>query len=159
MTLLIGGQFQMIEFIFEHAVTTEHAMFTAVVTSLSHDQDIFEKVADIIRSPDPRRPYSVLRDSLIAHCSSTAVVRLKLFFTAVLSSNEIISDFTVRLKALLSPTYPAQSALSEDLVHRRILESLDPCTQLAIYPYEKTSLDKLVAHEDRLLVREKLLLL
>ena len=41
----------MIEFIFEeHAVTTERAKFTAVVTSFSHDGDIFEKVADVIRS-------------------------------------------------------------------------------------------------------------
>ena len=40
--------FQMIEFIFEeHTVTTERARFTAVVTSLSNDQDIFEKIADI----------------------------------------------------------------------------------------------------------------
>ena len=76
--------FQMIEFIFEeHAVTTERAKFTAVVTSLSHDQDAFEKVADIIRSPDPCRPYSVLKDSLIARCCSPAAIGLEAFFAAV----------------------------------------------------------------------------
>ena len=61
----------------------------------------------------------------------------------------------VRLKALLSPTYPAQFAPGEDILRRRILESLDPRTRLAIYPYKKTSLDELAAHADRLLVRVK----
>ena len=87
----------MIEFIFEeHAVTTERAKFTAVVTLVSHDQDIFKKVADIIRSPDPRRPYSVLRDSLITRCSSPAAVSLEAFFAVVQSSNKTISYFMVR---------------------------------------------------------------
>ena len=120
--------FKMIEFIFEeHAVTTERAKFTVVVTSLSHDQDIFEKVADIIRSPGPSRPYLVLRDSLISRCSLLTAVGLEAIFAAVQSSNKTHSDFMVRLKALLSPFYPAQSALGEDLVRCRILESLDPC--------------------------------
>ena len=61
----------------------------------------------------------------------------------------------VRLKAFLYPTYPAQFALGEDLVRRRILEFLDRHTRLAIYPYEKTSLDELAAHADRLLIKVK----
>ena len=74
--------FQMIEFIFvEHAVTIERVKFAAVVTSLSHDQDIFEKVADIVRSPDPSKPCSVLRDSLIARCFSPAAVLTLLMLT------------------------------------------------------------------------------
>ena len=125
------------------------------MTSLSHDQDTFKKVADIIRSPDPSRSYSVLKDSLIARCCSPVAIGLEAFFAAVQSPNETISDFMVRLKAFISPTYPAQSVLGEDLVRRRILESLDPRTRLAIYPYEKTSLDELATHADRLLVRVK----
>ena len=58
--------FQMIDQIFEeHAVTTERAKFSAVVTSLSHDQDVVDKVADINGTPYPQKQYSVLKDCLL----------------------------------------------------------------------------------------------
>ena len=54
--------FQVIELIFENLeVTTERATFSTVVSSLSHEQDVFDKVADIIRTPNPCKPYSVLK--------------------------------------------------------------------------------------------------
>ena len=137
----------MIELIFEeHEVTTERAKFSAVLTLLSH---VFDKVADIIRTPNPCKPYSVLKDSLIARCSPSTAVGLEAFFAAVQGPNATVLNFMVRLKAFFSPIYSAQSALGEDLVRRRILKSLDTNTQLAIYPYEKTSVDQLVVHADR----------
>ena len=131
--------FQMIEFIFkEHAVTTERAKFTAVVTSLSHDQDTFEKVADIIRSPDPSRPYSVLKDSLIARSCSPAAIGLEAFFAAVQSPNETISDFMVRLKALFSPTYPTYKGPYKILLKSEKLFLLDYITHT-----DRVSIDRL----------------
>ena len=61
----------------------------------------------------------------------------------------------VHLTVFLSPIYSAQSALDKDLARSRILEYLDSHSRLAVHPYEKTSLDELVAYADQLLVRIK----
>ena len=145
--------FRMIEMIFdEHGVTSERARFSALVSALSHDERTLDAVTDVLQQSDASRPYSLLRETLLSHSVRPEAECLD-DFSNVQRGNDTVLTYYLRLRSLLKPRYAQPSTLSDDLIRRRLLDSVDAQTRLALYPYETTCLEDLAKHADRLLAR------
>ena len=135
----------------QHGLADEQSKFTATIAALSHDEDVIQKISDVLQSPDSQNPYSILRDTILARFATPDSEGLAAFFSAERRDNETITNYLARLKSLLTSAYPNQTILCGDLIKKHILDSLDLQTRLARYPYGNSDLASLASHADKLL--------
>ena len=62
-----------------------------------------------------------------------------------------VSNYLARLRSIFASRYCEPTALQEDMLKSRVLQSVDTPTRLALYFYEQGTVDELVAHANRLL--------
>ena len=135
----------------QHKLTDEQSKFTATIAELSHDEDVIQHISDVLQSPDSQNPYSILRDTILTRFATPDSEGLAAFFSAERRENETITNYLAPLKSLLTSAYPNQTILCGDLIKKHILDSLDPQTRLALYPYKNLDLASLASHADKLL--------
>ena len=72
----------------QHGLTDEQSKFTATIAALSHDEDVIQKISDVLQSSDSQNPYSILRDTILTQFATPDSDSLAAFFSTKRRENE-----------------------------------------------------------------------
>ena len=147
--------FHVIELLFDEAkINSEHTKFALLTTTLNRDDRVMQMIADAWPSIDSTEPYTSLKTILLKRFSPVNTDCLESFFSAAHRCEDTVAQYLVRLRTLLISKYPYNSEICQALIRRKLLESVDSQTRLALYPYENEPLETLAQHADSILARK-----
>ena len=136
------GYFHIIELLFtESHITSEHTKFALLATALSHDNKVMQMISDAWPQINSNEPFTTLKNVLLKRFSPKTQDCLESFFSETQRRGDTVTEYLIRLQALLSSQFPTNSEIGQALIRRKLLESVDAQTRLTLYPYEKEPLE------------------
>ena len=148
--------FSTIDLLFEESeITTERAKYLSLVSILAQDDKIYKKIAHFLLEADRTTPYSSLKQKPLTHFSSDEGDQLETLIGDCIRRKNTVKDYLVRLRGIFTSRYGTTTALQENLIKSRILQSVDSAARMALYHYEQSYVDEIAAHADRLLARAR----
>ena len=150
------GYFHIIELLFtESHITSEHTKFALLATALSHDNKVMQMISDAWPQINSNEPFTTLKNVLLKRFSPKNQDCLESFFSETQRQGDTVTEYLIRLQALLSSQFPTNLEIGQALIRRKLLESVDAQTRLTLYPYEKEPLEILAQHADSTLARKQ----
>ena len=150
------GYFLIIELLLtESHITSEHTKFAMLAIALSHGNKVMQMISDAWPQINSNEPFTTLKNVLLKRFSPKNQDGLESFFSETQRQGDTVTEYLIRLQALLSSQFPTNSEIGQALIRRKLLESVDAQTRLTLYPYEKEPLEILAQHADSILARKQ----
>ena len=99
--------------------------------------------------------FTTLKNVLLKRFLRKNQVCLEPFFSVTQRQGDTVTEYLIRLQALLSSQFPTYSEIGQALIRRKLLESVHAQTRLTLYPYEKEPLEIVAQHADSILARKQ----
>ena len=132
-------------------VTSERSKFAALTTALNSDSKVMRIIADLWPKID-----SYIK-TILLECFSPRTTDCTESFSAAQRGDDTVTEYLVRLQTLLTSHYSNDSDIGRALIRRKLLDSVDAETCIALYPYEQEPLESLAKHAHSILARIKLI--
>ena len=113
-------------------------------------------IADLWPKIDSDLPFTTIKTILLERFSPRTTDCLE-SLSAAQRGDDTVTEYLVRLQTLLTSHYSNDSDIARALIRRKLLDSVDAETCIALYPYEQEPLESLAKHADRILARKKLI--
>ena len=133
----------MIDLLFAEAnVTSERSKCAPLAIALNSDSKIMRMIADLWPKKDSDIPFTTIKTILLERFSPITTDCLE-SFSAAQRGDDTVTEYLVRLQTLLTSHYSSDSDLAQALIRRKLLDSVDVETYIALYPYEQEPLKSL----------------
>ena len=130
--------FQLINPLFVEAnVTSERSKFAALATALNSDSKVMRMIADLWPMKDSDLPFTIIKTILLERFSPRTTDCLE-SFSAAHRGDDTVTEHVVRLQTLLTSHYSSDSDIAQALIRRKLLDSVDAETCIALYSYIRT---------------------
>ena len=120
-------------------MTSERSRYLPLVTTLSRDASVFKSVAHLLKTTNAATPYSTLKVAILRLYSNADGEDLETSLNDCVRGDDKVSNYLTRLRSIFASRYCEPTALQEDIIKSRVLQSVDTPTRLALYSYEQNT--------------------